>query len=331
MRWFVSMMAAGIVLYSATAVAGETTVVKLGPLVASEVQLTTSPEMDYLPNFSPDGKRLAFTSYASGEEEIWVMDLDGKNAHALTHHPKGNWSPAWSPDGKTIAFTSARDGVNQLWLMDADGSNPRPLTQADPLPTTWSRDPSWSRDGKMIIFTSNRTGKDENWIIDLTTQKQWRQATESGGPCGSGNRPPMPPALAQPPPKPEGCLFGMAEHWHPSFNPDSTRVLFSSNMSGEWGLWLSDLEGKNLVRLVADKRFDNNPAASWSPDGQRIIFRTADSNLWIMKSDGSNLSPLTMDGMVDGWRSSWSPDGKKIAYTSLRSGNSDIWVITLIK
>jgi len=296
---FVGMTVTGVVLCSAAAVAGTPAAFKLGPLVASEVRLTTSPEMDYLPSFSPDGKRLAFTSYASGEEEIWVMDLDGKNARSLTHDPKGDWSPAWSPDGRTIAFTSSRDGVNQLWLMDADGSHQRPLTKADPLPTTWSRDPSWSRNGKMIIFTSNRTGKDENWIIDLTTLKQWRHSV------------------------------GMAEHWHPSFNPDSTRVLFSSNLSGEWGLWLSDLEGKNLVRLVADKRFDNNPAASWSPDGRRIIFRTADSNLWIMDSDGSNRSPLTLDGMVDGWRSSWSPDGKRIAYTSLRSGNSDIWVITL--
>jgi len=227
------------------------------------------------------------------------MDLDGSHAHPLTNDPAKDWSPAWNPDGKTIAFTSSRSGVNQLWLMNADGSEPRPLTKPDPLPTTWSRDPSWNRDGTMVIFTSNRTGKDENWIMDFTTGKQWRHS------------------------------IGMAEHWHPSFSPSGKQVLFSSNMSGEWGLWLSDLEGGNLVRLVADKRFDNNPAASWSPDGKRIVFRTADSNLWLMNSDGSNMAPLTIDGMVDGWRSSWSPDGKKIAYTSLRSGNSNIWVMTL--
>jgi len=267
--------------------------------VAAEVRLTTSEEMDYIPNFSPDGKRLVFTSYATGNEEVWVMDLDGSHAHPLTNNPAKDWSPAWSPDGKTIAFTSNRSGVNQLWLMNSDGSDPRPLTQPEPLPTTWSRDPSWSRDGQMIIFTSNRTGKDENWIMDLSTGKQWRHS------------------------------IGMAEHWHPSFSPNGKQVLFSSNMSGEWGLWLSDLKGGNLVRLVGDKRFDNNPAASWSPDGKRIVFRTADSNLWLMNSDGSNMAPLTLDGMVDGWRSSWSPDGKKIAYTSLRSGNSDVWVMTL--
>jgi TolB protein len=299
MRKLIEIVMIGVILNEAPAMAGAPAELKLGPPVASEVRLTMSDEMDYIPSFSPDGQRLVFTSYATGNEDIWVMDLDGKNAHPLTNDPKGDWSPAWSPDGKAIAFTSNRSGVNQLWLMNADGSNLRPLTQPDPLPTTWSRDPSWSRDGRMIIFTSNRTGKDENWIIDLTTRKQWRHS------------------------------IGMAEHWHPSFSPDGKQVLFSSNMSGEWGLWLSDLEGKNLVRLVADKRFDNNPAASWSPDGKRIVFRTAESNLWIMNSDGSAMSPLTVDGMVDGWRSSWSPDGKKIAYTSLRSGNSDLWVITL--
>ncbi|MBI3995742.1 MAG: PD40 domain-containing protein [Nitrospirae bacterium] len=299
MRKLTGITVIGIVLSGASAMAAAQPELKLGPLVASEVRLTTSEEMDYVPSFSPDGKQLAYTSYAAGNEDIWVMDLNGKNAHPLTNDPKGDWSPAWSPDGKTIVFTSNRSGVNQLLLMEVDGSSPRPLTQPDPEPTTWSRDPSWSRDGRMIIFTSNRTGKDENWIMDLTTRRQWRHS------------------------------IGMAEHWHPSFSPDGRQVLFSSNMSGEWGLWLSDLEGKGLVRLVADKRFDNNPAASWSPDGKRIVFRTAESNLWMMNSDGSNMSPLTVDGMVDGWRSSWSPDGKKIAYTSLRSGNSDIWVITL--
>ena len=299
MRKLMGIVMTGALLSGASAMAGAPAELKLGPPVASEVQLTTSEEMDYVPSFSPDGKRLAFTSYATGNEDIWVMDTDGKNAHPLTNDPKGDWSPAWSPDGRSIAFTSNRSGVNQLWLMNADGSNPRSLTQADPLPTTWSRDPSWSRDGRMLIFTSNRTGKDENWIMDLATKRQWPHS------------------------------IGMAEHWHPSFSPDGQQVLFSSNLSGEWGLWLSDLNGKNLVRRAADKRFDNNPAASWSPDGKRIVFRTADSNLWIMNSDGSNPSPLTVDGMVDGWRSSWSPDGRKIAYTSLRSGNSDIWAITL--
>ena len=294
-----AIVMSGLILIGNSPAQAKNPVEKSGSLAASEVRLTSGEEMDYIPSFSPDGKRIAFASYATGNDEIWVMDVDGRNLRALTHDTHGDWSPAWSPDGMTIAFTSNRSGVNQLWLMEADGFRPRPLTSADPLPTTWSRDPAWSRDGKMIIFTSNRTGKDENWIMEMSSGKQ----------------------------RPHS--IGMAEHWHPSFSPDGKNVLFSSNLSGEWGLWLSDLKGKNLVRLVPEKRFDNNPAASWSPDGKRIIFRTAESNLWIMNADGTQASALTKDGMVDGWRSSWSPDGKQIAYTSLRSGNSDIWLITL--
>jgi len=264
-------------------------------------QLTDDPEHDFIPSWSPDGTRIAFTSYRDGGEDIWVMDADGKNLKQLTTHSRGDWSPAWSPDGMLIAFTSDRTGFNQIWLMNADGSNPRPLTLAEPTPETWNRDPSWSPDGTKIIFTSNRSGKDENWIMEVKTGKVWRHSN------------------------------GMAEHWHPSFSPDGAKVLFSSNMTGEWGLWLSNLEGGQLNRMVPDKRFDNNPAASWSPDGRRIVFRTADANLWIMNSDGTQAMPLTKDGKVDGWRSSWSPDGRKVAYTASRTedGNSDIWVVTI--
>jgi len=269
--------------------------------VMEDKQLTLEPEHDFIPSWSPDGAKIAFTSYRNGGEDIWVMDADGKNPRQLTTDSKGDWSPAWSPDGKQIAFTSDRTGSNQIWIMNTDGSSPRPLTVAAPMPETWNRDPSFSPDGTKLIFTSNRSGKDENWIMDIMTGEVWRHSD------------------------------GMAEHWHPSFSPDGDKVLFSSNMTGEWGLWLSNLEGKQLTRMVPDKRFDNNPAASWSPDGSQIVFRTAEANLWLMESDGTKAIPLTLDGKVDGWRSSWSPDGRKVAYTASRSedGNSDIWVITL--
>jgi Tol biopolymer transport system component len=272
-----------------------------GVKIMGDRQLTNSPDDDFIPNWSPDGSTLAFTSYRSGGEEIWVMDANGKNAKQLTHNNNGDWSPFWRPDGQWIAFTSDRTGLNQLWLMKPDGSEQHALTSSPAGSSVWNRDPSWSPDGTLLIFTSNRSGKDENWIMEVASQKVWRQSN------------------------------GMAEHWHPSFSPDGKKVLFSSNLSGEWGLWLSDLHGGNLVRMVPERRFDNNPAASWSPDGTKIVFRTATADLWIMNSDGTGAMPLTRDGKVDGWRSSWSPDGHQIAYTASRnkSGNSDVWVLSI--
>jgi TolB protein len=271
------------------------------PQIIKERQITFHPEEDFIPSWSPDGSKIAFTSYRSGGEEIWTMDPEGGSLTQLTRNTHGDWSPAWSPDGNLIAFTSDQTGLNQIWLMNADGSHQRALTSYPKESSIWNRDPSWSPDGKKLIYTSNRSGKDENWIMDLSTKETWLHSD------------------------------GMAEHWHPSFSPNGEQILFSSNMTGEWGLWLSDLSGKGLIRMVPERKFDNNPAAAWSPDGGRIVFRTAEADLWLINADGTGATPLTRDGKVEGWRSTWSPDGRQIAYTASRSesGNSDVWVITL--
>lgn len=289
-----SILALAVMLTPAAGAGGSKPLVK----VLGEKKITLSEEEDFIPSFSPDGRRIVFTSYASGNEEIWVMNVDGSDKRQLTHDPRGDWSPAWSPDGTEIIFTSGRSGINQIWTMRPDGSDQRPVTTSDN-PEIWSRDPSWSADGKRIVFTSNLSGKDENWVMDRDG-KNWLRHSQGDG-----------------------------EHWHPSFGPTSERILFSSNRSGEWGLWMSDLDGNNMVQVAADKTFDNNPSSSWSPDGTLIAFRTHDGKMWISRPDGSNATLVVSDGHVAGWRSSWSPDGKKLAYTSYRAGSADIWVISL--
>lgn len=232
------------------------------------------------------------------------MNADGTGKKQLTVDPHGDWSPAWSPNGREILFTSDRTGQNQIWTMATDGSGQRQLTApASPAsgPPVWSRDPSWSADGMRIIFTSNRSGKDENWVMDRDGKNWFRHAQMDG------------------------------EHWHPSFSPDGKQVLFSSNRGGEWGLWISDIDGSNARRLVPDLRFDNNPSSSWSRDGALIAFRTADGNMWVAGPNGAGAAMVVRDGTVAGWRSSWSPDGKLLAYTSDRSGNADVWVLTLTR
>ena len=90
--------------------------------------------MTQSPSWSPDGKRIAFSSRRDGHfigefgltSEIYVMDADGGNEQRLTENRKTDSSPSWSPDGKWIAFTSDRKGddVNfEIYVMDADGEN----------------------------------------------------------------------------------------------------------------------------------------------------------------------------------------------------------------
>jgi len=59
------------------------------------------------------------------DDEVWVIDRDGRHARNLTRDHGNDWSPAWSPDGSTIAFASTRSGSLELWTMASDGSNPK--------------------------------------------------------------------------------------------------------------------------------------------------------------------------------------------------------------
>ena len=97
--------------------------------------LTNNPADDREPSWSPDGKRIAFSSDRNdmgGNRQIYVMDADGENRLNLTNnrgHTDG--SPSWSPDGRRIVFaTSRRDdaGNMEIYVMDADGENPRNRT-----------------------------------------------------------------------------------------------------------------------------------------------------------------------------------------------------------
>lgn len=122
-------------------------------------QLTTAPELDDSPAWSPDGKWLSFRSYRSGYEgEIWVMNDDGSGAVNLTPKPGlaiiYNRRPDWSPDGSAIVFASTRGGDWGIWVINADGSAARQLTNTPDLDV----EPVWSPDGQSIAF--RRTGAD---------------------------------------------------------------------------------------------------------------------------------------------------------------------------
>jgi Tol biopolymer transport system component len=122
----------------------------------------TSTFGDRLPDYSPDGQRIAFESKRNGESnEIWGAGADGSNPTQLTRGP-GLWqgSPRWSPDGRTIAFDSqAEDGSWDVWTIDSSGGPPRRFT-TDPANDNL---PSWSRDGRFIYWASNRAGAGGIW------------------------------------------------------------------------------------------------------------------------------------------------------------------------
>ena len=148
----------------------------------SQTELIASTFGDHGPDYSPDGRMIAFTSGRSGNNAIWVCESDGSKPRLLhSCGPYVTGTPRWSPDGRWIAFDSrscahGADGNPDIYLISADGRQPIRLTtdQAEDVA------PSWSRDGRWIYFGSNRGGSMQIWKMPAAGG-QPVQVTEQGG------------------------------------------------------------------------------------------------------------------------------------------------------
>ena len=92
------------------------------------VRFASSSQLECTPQFSPDGKKIAFTSERSGKYQVWVCDSDGRNLIQLTSAEFAG-TPRWSPDGRLIGYTSQTINFGSLYVVNAEGGTPRRLTE----------------------------------------------------------------------------------------------------------------------------------------------------------------------------------------------------------
>jgi TolB protein len=83
---------------------------------------------DSWPRWSPDGRRIAFTSNRTGNGEVWIMRADGGGQKRIAGLPRrDDWAPAFSPDGRWLAFHSLAQARSDLYLVRPDGTGLRRL------------------------------------------------------------------------------------------------------------------------------------------------------------------------------------------------------------
>lgn len=120
-----------------------------------------------------------------------------------------------------------------------------------------------------------------------------------------------------------GGAGAAADDWIGSLSPDGRLLLFSSNRSGNWDIYIQDLERDTIDRLTDDPADDHDPA--WSAASGRILFHSnrgdtdgnSDNDVWriySMQANGDDVQLMTNDGRGT-WAGAWSPDGRSIAFS----------------
>jgi Tol biopolymer transport system component/DNA-binding winged helix-turn-helix (wHTH) protein len=253
------------------------------------VKLVSSTQEDSSPNFSPDGKQIAFASRRSGSFEIWVCGSDGSNPRQLTNIGGPlTGTPRWSPDGSLIAFDSWSDGNPEIYVISAEGGKPRRLTDDRSEDIT----PSWSRDGQWVYFSSTRSGSMQIWKVPSAGGPAL-QVTKLGGFEGFESV--------------DGKYFYYAKGravpgiWRVPVNGGEENLVVDSHQAGLWRYWALTDKGiyfataevpsrpvieffnfaTNKISFIAKldtPLFRTDPGLAIAPDGQSFLIVQMDQS-----------------------------------------------------
>lgn len=280
---------------------GSFNIYSMQPSGAGQTELTSGPGRHLCPDYSADGRQIAFCSNVSGAWELWTMKQNGTKQAQLTHFGAFAIFPDFSPDGSKIAFSGfiGAPENDQIYVVDAaTGLAPQQLTACPAVsPDCFSDYPIWSPDGTKIAFThGDGFDADDNPV----NEQVWVMNADGSGAHAltSGVDP---------------------KDQVPDWSPDGSKIVYSSGQFGSEGIWTMNADGSNQRQLTGCGAADAAPCAggddfgtAWSPDGTKIAFLRdltslgiPDRPIFVMNADGSNptrITPETGIHAVPAWQ-----------------------------
>ncbi|MEP7341047.1 MAG: LpqB family beta-propeller domain-containing protein [Acidobacteriota bacterium] len=232
--------------------------------------------------FSPDGKRIVFTSERRGiGYQLWLMDADGRNQTQLTADAQA-LAPSWFPDGARIAFVSIRQNHQTISSLTLDTRKERILSDA-----TTIEIPRMSPDGTRLAFTYTPGGFYNIGAINAESGNPEQLTFErrfTGFPCWSPDGQSLAFQMRQGdnmqilmmPSKggaPTQLTFGRGDNWPYSWSPDGDKIAFAGSRNGVWNIWWISRSTRTMKRLTDNTR----PGVvmrfpDWSPLGNQIVY-----------------------------------------------------------
>ena len=233
---------------------------------------------DAHPSWSPDGRKIAFSTRPANVVAIAVIDLQSNEIKQLTDTERSPSAPDWAPDGQSLAiiYNPAHPGINyELYTMNANGSGFKRLTESAGY--QYYDNPDWSPDGSKLTYSADLEGNQDIYIAD---------------PDGAN---------------PVQVTFSAADDRSPAWSPDGSRIAFETYRDGNWEIYIMNTDGTGMQNISNHESREQWP--SWSPDGSMIAFQSYRDGNWeiyVMNADGTEQRRLTENEVKDS-EPSWRP------------------------
>lgn len=217
-------------------------------------QVTKDKIIAMMPRLSPDGKKIAYTSYKEGSPMLYLRDIVTGAEKRLSGRAGLNSGVSWFPGGSTFAMTISQKENPDIYTVDSDGKILKRLTTYRGIDVS----PSVSPKGDKVAFVSDRSGSPQIYVMELFSGKTERLTFN-----GQYNTSPA-----------WSCL---------------NRIAYVSRIDGRFDIFSIDANGGQLRRLTENQ--GNNEDPCWSPEGRYIVFssrRDGAYGLYIMNANGQN-------------------------------------------
>ena len=236
---------------------------------ANQQQVTKYGSICTMPAVSPDGTRVAFTTFVRNKPEIMIHSLETlRNLRFYNQNASMNAQPSFFPDGQQIVFSSTAHGAfPQIYMADVNGANLKRITESRAIDVEPKVNP---KTGSEIVFVSGRSGPQQIYKMNTEGTDIVRLTTGEG------------------------------EAANPSWHPDGQHIAFAWTRGfepGNFNIFVMDVASRQYVQLTHGAGRNENP--TWAPDGKHIVFSSrkgASTQIYSMLADGTQIRQLTTQG-----------------------------------
>jgi TolB protein len=170
---------------------------------------------------SPDGTKVLYATGSWTAVHLYVANIDGSNAVAVTDGTSVAWNPEWSPDGRTIAYTGRTNDRLNIWLVGAGGADPHQLTHIESAEGQ-AQVPAWSPESRTLAIQVSSKDDSHIWLVDVATGEAHEIA-------------------------PHAVRY---RDEVPAWFPDGKRLAFQSDRSGTMQVWTMNADGSGQRQLT---------------------------------------------------------------------------------